>query len=128
MIADIDNLYSQVCSCDSAWERIDAYDVKRRVKADGFGFENIDILGNSIYNKPLEWLYGNQLISNTSTVSYGGETIMNVAFKIVNEKGEVLSTIPYLGVAAFRAIEYVLIYAILLSLYGGITKRLERKL
>ena len=49
MIADIDNLYSQVCSCDSAWERIDAYDVKRRVKADGFGFENIGILGNSIY-------------------------------------------------------------------------------
>lgn len=88
----------------------------------------LDILGNSIYNKPLEWLYGNQFISNTSTVSYGGETIMNVAFKIVNEKGEVLSTIPYLGVAAFRAIEYVLIYAILLSLYGGITKRLERKL
>lgn len=87
----------------------------------------LDILGNAIYNKPIEWLYGNQLISETSTVSYGGEVVLNVAFKIVNESGEVLTTIPYLGMALFRAIEYVLIYAILLSLYGVLTKRLTRK-
>lgn len=72
----------------------------------------MDIRGNPIYNKPLEWIFappGATLLTKEIVSHGGGSTGVNYDFNFVDTYGGIVRTLSSWVVAPFRFFEYLVV-------------------
>ena len=74
--------------------------------------------GNQIYNEPIRLFYRDlgKLEVLTQSTTINGTTGTNYYFNIINASGHVVKHIPIVEVIIFRFFEYLILYAIVLSI------------
>ncbi|AUJ30736.1 hypothetical protein [Liquorilactobacillus hordei] len=77
-----------------------------------------DMRGNQIYNEPIRLFYRDlgKLEVLTQSTTINGTTGTNYYFNIINASGHVVKHIPIVEVIIFRFFEYLILYAIVLSI------------
>lgn len=88
-----------------------------------------DTQGNLIYNLPIEWVYSGlgQLDVLNKTEQVGSEYIINYAFQIVDNEGNVVKSISQLAVIIFRFFEYLAIYSLFLAMFVPLVDKTRRR-